>query len=146
MRPSSTMSVCSCSVPAGSTGMIQRASMRRSTARGSADDIAAVYPNKKPRDVRGFLRRLRESLVSVHHAFALDFDFHATVGCKASDQRLQRFLIANHTGYRLRLAHAERFDLVTRNALAHQVIADGIGATLGQPLVVALRADAIGMA
>src|SRR5579864_1073842 len=112
--------------------MIQRASMRRSTARGSVDGIGGVYPNKRPRDVRGLLQRLRENRVaSVHHALALDFDFHATVGCQARNQRLQGFLVADHARYRLSLAHAKRFDLVTRNPLADEVIADGIGASLG---------------
>jgi len=76
---------------------------------------------------------------------SLDFDYHATVGRQALDHRLALFLVGAGL-HRRRLAEAERFDLRSVGALGDEVGAHGVGAALGELLVVLRGAEAIGMA
>src|ERR1700736_4621277 len=98
---------------------------------------------KKPRTWAGLFHRtaLLQRPGLTLGGFALDFDFDAAIRCQTHNQFLQRLLIADDTRNRLGLAHAQRLDLVPRHSAAYQVVANRVGATLGQPLVVGLGAD-----
>src|SRR5689334_8678919 len=101
---------------------------------------------KAPREAGLFVTQTRSTPGGT---LTLDLDLDAAVRRETCDQRLALLrirLVADDARNRLRLAHAERLDLVARHAAAHEVIANRIGATLGQALVVRLRADAIGVA
>src|SRR4030095_5445871 len=137
--PPSTISAWPVSVPSGSTGTIQAASMRRSTV-----CIGAIVRQKK----RGAVcaPSLQPCCCLSTRSFAFDFDFHTAIRCEAGDPLLHVLLVADEAWDRLRLAHAERFDPVAPHTHACEVVANRIGATLGQLLVVLLRADLIGMA
>jgi hypothetical protein len=75
--------------------------------------------------------------------FALYLDVHAAIRLQTGYQLLPILLVALDD--RLLFAHADRFDLVARDALADEVISDRIGASLRKLLVVGLRAETIGM-
>ena len=106
-------------------------------------DPRSAPQRKSPADGGAFSRKRR---TLTRDAFALDFHFHAAVRREAGDQLLHVLLIADHARNRLRLAHAQRLDAILRHAAADQVVAHRVGTTLGQTLVVLLRADAVGVA
>src|SRR5215472_2292947 len=123
--------------------MIHRASMRRSTGVGAV--MMRKHEQKGPARGRGLGWDADELPLD---RLALDFDFDATVGRQTFDQRLALLrirLVADHARNRLRLTHAEGLDLVSRDALRHKVIADRVGTTLRQLLVVGLGSDAVGV-
>src|SRR5207253_2798448 len=101
-------------------------------------------PKKTPPTFGGVF--WEENGLSSNGAFALHFDLDPAVRCETRHERPEVGHRADNAWNRLRLAHAERLDLVARHTPADEIVAYGIGATLGQALVVLLRADAIGMA
>src|SRR4029450_4055176 len=106
-----------------------------------ADKRVAAKAKKSPAKRRGSFRE-REALLLDH--LALDFALDATQRRVAGDLLLQILLVADDAWDRLRLAHAERLDLVLRHALRHQVVANGVSAAFRQLLVVRLRTDRVG--
>src|ERR671912_1443247 len=92
----------------------------------------AALQKKRPRDAGPFRRAKRAASAS----FALDLDFHAAIRREAGDQFLHVLLVADDSRDGLRLAHPQRLDAVLRHAAADQVVANRVGTTLGQPLVV----------
>src|SRR5690554_5969390 len=70
-------------------------------------------------------------------ACADDLDFHATVLCAA----FASCVGSDWAGFAL----AFRVNAISRNTLADQIVLDGVGATLGQTLVVLFATDGVGV-
>ena len=108
-------------------------------SRGVARRALEALPKTKPRTRRGSFER---GGALARDRFALDFDFDAAVRREARDQFLQCSSGCRPHPEPAASCPCRAFRSVPRHALADEVIADRIGATLGQPLVVLLRADA----
>src|SRR5436305_9803430 len=99
--------------------------MRRSTAsRGTAMGAGYRGRKKEAPHRRGLFHCLMRRLPL--RGIALDFDFHTTVRRETGDQFLAVLLITRDARNRLRLAHADGFDAITRHTLLDQVVAHGV--------------------
>ena len=105
-----------------------------------------LQPDEKKalRERRAFLLGAERLLLG-----ADDLDLDATIGLQALDELPVLAGIGSHVaagGLRLGFALAFGVDAVRLDALADQVILDGLGPTLGQLLVVLVGADAVSVA
>src|SRR5205814_9509120 len=131
----------------GTDHVVRSSSCAESPWRERKCSLSGPPPNKKSPADAGLFRKATRYLTP--GSLALHFDLDAAIRRQAIDERLALLrigLVAHYARNRLRLAHAEGFDLIPRDTLGDQVIAHRVGAALGELLVVRLRADTIGVA